>query len=113
MRLVKGVEEFGWNHKTILDIFRSSGEQGQSPPDFSSIGTVCHFYGDAGAMSVQLEPTATLRIGDKVAVRLRDRFHEQLVESMQINTEPVPEATGVRVGIQTSLRRSDVPTAAE
>lgn len=63
------------------------------------IGKVTHFYGKAGVAVVSL--TAPLKVGDRVKVKDRDREWEQEVASMQVDRQPVNEASaGSEVAIK-------------
>jgi hypothetical protein len=113
IRAAKGIEDFGWDVNALCDQLLQPGQQLRTPPAFVPLGRICRLYEKAGAMSVDLEPARTLRQGDKIAVRLPDRFFEQSVESPQMNRSPCSEATGVRVGIGTRLGKLEALPMAE
>ena len=61
-------------------------------------------------MSVAIDPSATIRIGDTLLIRFDDRYYRQVIDSMQVERVAVSRAhEGQHVGIRTSLHRRDVP----
>jgi hypothetical protein len=111
--LTIGAEEFGWDLGEIRKSLQRPGRQATSPPGCRKLGTVHHFFEHPQVLSVAVDQSARVRVGDTVIIRLRDRYHQQAVESLQVNRIAVPEALGqVLAGIQTSLHRGDVPIGA-
>jgi hypothetical protein len=71
---------------------------------------VYHFYEEPQVVSVALDPSAVIRSGDMLVLRLPDRYHRQPVDSIQVKKSAVTEAHGEdRAGIKTTLHRGDVP----
>jgi hypothetical protein len=85
-----------------------SGRVGVEPPGFHYVGFVRKFFDRPQVASVVLDPSATVRCGDFIVIRLADRYYGQEIESMQRDRVNIDEAHGCVVGIQTALRRSDV-----
>jgi hypothetical protein len=109
MRLVLGVEEYGWDAQRIKRSLSMPGRCGEQPPNCEVAGIVHHFYSNVQVVSVDVSPNVTIQNGDKVIFCLADRYFSQVVESMQINRYPVTAAHGgQRVGIKTPLHRSDL-----
>jgi cytoskeletal protein CcmA (bactofilin family) len=55
------------------------------------IGVVTHYYAHLSVVAVQLEPGATLRIGDVIHIHGHTTDFTQKVESLEINRAPVSE----------------------
>ena len=63
------------------------------------IGTISNYYEKIGVASVKL--SSNLNVGDKIKVKGSNTEFEQLVESMQLNHEPIKKAKkGQEVGIK-------------
>jgi len=107
--LVQGAMEYGWDIDGIKNLMFVPGRQGKVPPAYRWIGTYVHFYGRPSVMSVELEAGETAETGKILGVRLAVGYHEEPIESLQVEHKTVPAATGpCRVGIKTTLRRSDL-----
>jgi hypothetical protein len=66
-------------------------------------------------VSVRLDsdPTAKIRVGDTLVLRLRDRYFQHTVDSLEVNHTQVTEAcAGELAGIRIPLHRGDVPLGA-
>ena len=111
--LTIGAEKFGWDPEEIRKSLQRPGRQATSPPGCKKLGTVHHFYEHPQVASVAVDQLARVRVGDTIIIRLRDRYHQQAVESLQVNRVAVPEVLGGGLaGLQTSLHRGDVPIGA-
>jgi putative protease len=55
------------------------------------IGVVTHYYSHLSVVAMQLEPRATLRVGDIIHVRGHTTDFTQKVESLEVNHAPVTE----------------------
>ena len=55
------------------------------------IGVVTHYYGHLSVVAVQLEPGATLRVGDVIHILGRTTDFTQKIESLEVNHAPVTE----------------------
>jgi putative protease len=56
------------------------------------IGVVTHYYSHLSVVAMQLEPGATLRVGDTIHIRGHTTDFTQKVESLEVNHAPVNEA---------------------
>jgi hypothetical protein len=56
------------------------------------IGVVTHYYSHLSVVAMQLEPSATLRVGDTIHIRGHTTDFTQKVESLEVNDAPVNEA---------------------
>jgi hypothetical protein len=110
--LVIGAETYGWSLDAIKDSLSQPGRQGTCPPSFRKVGIVRHYYERPQVVSVLIDPDATarIRVGDTLAIRLRDRFFQHVVASLEVNHQQVTEAGGGEIaGIKIPLHRGDVP----
>jgi hypothetical protein len=55
------------------------------------IGVVTHYYSHLSVVAMQLEPDATLRVGDIIHIRGHTTDFTQKVESLEVNHAPVTE----------------------
>jgi hypothetical protein len=71
---------------------RSSPDRTAQPvPVEQRIGVVTHYYGHLSVVSVQLEPGATLRVGDVIHILGHTTDFTQKVESLEVDHAPVTE----------------------
>lgn len=107
--LVEGAAQYEWDIDRIKDLMFVPGRQGKVPPAYRQIGACVHFYGRVSVMSVGLQPGEMVETGRTLGIRLATRYHEEPIESLQVERKTVSAATGpCRVGIKTTLKRSDV-----
>jgi len=67
--------------------------------NLKKIGTITHYFPKVGAAVVKLE--ADLKVGDKIKIKGHGKEFEQTVESMQINRQPIEQATaGQEIGLK-------------
>jgi len=69
----------------------SPGRTAQPVPVEQRIGVVTHYYGHLSVVAVQLEPGATLRVGDVIHMLGHTTDFTQKVESLEVNHAPVTE----------------------
>jgi len=106
---VHGVVELKWDVEPIRRLLFASGWQSPIPPEYRRIGRFTHFYGQHSVMEVELQQGETITNGDTFAIRLVEHYHEEVVESLQVQRNAVPSAIGpCKVGIRTRLSRSDL-----
>ena len=70
--------------------------EGVSPPPAQlpseeRIGVVTHYYGHLSVVAMQLEPGATLRVGDVIHIRGHTTDFTQTVDSLEVNHASVTE----------------------
>ncbi len=63
----------------------------QPVPVEQRIGFVTHYYGHLSVVAMQLEPGATLRVGDVIHILGHTTDFTQKVESLEVNHAPVTE----------------------
>jgi hypothetical protein len=107
--LVQGALELKWDVEQIRKLLFAPGRQGLTPPGYRKVGVYTHFYGRHSVMEVELCASETIKVGDTLGLRLAEQYHEEIVESLQVQHNMVPKATGpCRLGIKTTLHRSDL-----
>jgi len=63
------------------------------------IGKVSDYFGKIGVAAIEL--TGNLKVGDKIHIKGHTTDFEQIVDSIQIDRNPVPEAkAGDSIGIK-------------
>jgi hypothetical protein len=108
-RLIRGMMRWNWPKQAVQDVFYHTGRLPNIPSHYQRIGTVAHYYTEKSVLSIDVGESE-LRVGDTVGFLFEDSFFEEVVTSLQVNRQPVPEATaGQRAGYKTSLRRNEVP----
>jgi hypothetical protein len=106
--LIWAAEAQFWSLEEVKQSLMRAGRVGLEPPGYRYVGYVRKFFDRPQVASIVLEDSATLREGDSLVIRLADRYYHQEIESMQVDKDPVTEAHGCTVGVQTTLRRSEV-----
>jgi hypothetical protein len=106
--LINGVEAGLWSFPEVSRSLMRPGRVGIEPPGFHKVGFVRKFFDRPQVASVVLDASATIHRGDFVLIRLADHYYGQEIKSMQKDGADIDEATDCVVGIQTTLRRSDV-----
>jgi hypothetical protein len=69
----------------------SPSRTAQPVPVEQRIGAVTHYYGHLSVIAMQLEPGATLRVGDVIHILGHTTDFTQKVESLEVNHAPVTE----------------------
>jgi len=113
--LVVGAESYGWDLNAIKQALLEPGRQGTSPPSFVKVGAVHHFYERPQVVSIRIDsdPAARIRVGDTAVIRLRDRYFQHAVGSLEVNHLQVNEVCGGEIaGIKAPLHRRDVQVGA-
>lgn len=104
-RLLRGYLKNGWRHDHIRPLFYQSGRIEPVPSHYELIGVIEHFWERPGALGVRVE-AAEIKHGDHIAFELPSEFEEQVVDSLQVEDEPVTKAqVGALAGIKTQLAK--------
>jgi hypothetical protein len=86
-------------------LFYQNGRIEPIPIHYELVGFVEHFWPKAGATSVRIEKLP-LGQGDRIAFELPVEFEEQIVNSLQVDREPVEQVgVGQLAGIETHLTK--------
>ncbi len=109
-RLIRGMDRWEWPRESVMDVFYQPGRAGLLPLHWQEVGKVAHFYDKLSVVSILVSGTDFIRAGDTIGYAFADRFEEQIVESLEIENQPVNEAgPGIRAGYNTRLPRKDLP----
>lgn len=104
-RLVRSYLRNKWNHEQVRDIFYKVGRITPLPNHYKLIGSLEEYWEKAGALSITLT-YGDIKIGDRIAYELPVEFVEEEITSIQIEDEPVTEASlGSVIGIKTLLSK--------
>ena len=75
----------------------------EQAPQEVEIGKVMDYFARIGVAGIDL--TGPLKVGDRISVKGHTSDFEQVVQSIQIEHEPVPEAkAGDKIGIKVTER---------
>ncbi len=106
---VNARKEYQWNLKQIRDALFSRGRQCVVPPSYKRIGVVRKFYPNHSVLSVEVCDGEELNVGDTVCYRLKHKWHEESLASLEVDKQSFAKLTGpVRAGIKTTLEHSEV-----
>lgn len=74
-------------------------------PTMVEVGRVSGYFAKPSVAMVDIGPGGSLRVGETICVKGHTTNFQQVVESMQINHQPVTEAAaGQSVGLQVKER---------
>jgi hypothetical protein len=108
-RLARGFQANGWRAEDIEPLLRSvAGRIDPVPAHYERIGEVVNFYEKAGALTVQLDESVELAVGERVGFELELDYAEQDVGGLQIDSEDVERAPGgSHIGLKTELSKAE------
>jgi hypothetical protein len=107
--VIDAAKRHGWASRPIEDAVFQPGRTLTGPPGYELIGTVNKYYERPKALSVAVAAGAELRKGDTIVVRLKNGYHQQLVDSLEHNRQQVQVVAGPAIaGVGADLDRSDV-----
>lgn len=105
-RLARSYTKLGWQHEDVRDLFLvTMGRVEPIPAHYEQVGHIDGFFEKAAAVVIQLIDGKRLAKGDRIAYELPIEFEEEDVTSIQLDSEPVEEAEGSRIGVKTSLTK--------
>jgi hypothetical protein len=108
-RLALGVQEYGWPALTIVEDLLAPGWNGRAPAEAQKVGMVVHYYARPKAAIIELNGEATISVGDFLVFRLRRRFYQIEITSMQQDNRPVERARVGEVGVIVALNGDKLP----
>jgi hypothetical protein len=111
-RLATGVRTQGWSVDVAMEALLKPGWVGREPPGAIYLGRVLHFYDRIGVASIELTGEMKVEVGDILVYRLRDRYHQETIASIQQNHTDVTVAQHGRIGVPISLLRAQLPMGA-
>jgi hypothetical protein len=104
-RLVRSFNKNGWRPEHVMPLFYQNGRIEPVPTHYEYVGLIQHFWPNAAAVGVQVE-AESLKLGDRIAFELPVEFEEQVVESLQMDGQPVERVDpGQPAGIETHLTK--------
>ena len=107
--MIDAAKRYGWACRPIEDAVFQPGRTLAAPPGYEPIGTVNRYYEGPKALSIAVAAGAELWKGDTIVVRLKNRYHEQLVESLTQNKQQVQVVAGLaKAGVGADLDRPHV-----
>jgi hypothetical protein len=107
-RLTRSYLKNTWNPEYVRPLFYQSGRIEPIPTHYQFLGIVERFWPEASAIGIRIEEVE-LGLGDRIAFELPVEFEEQVVESLQVDGEPVERAdVGQFAGIKTHLTEEQV-----
>jgi hypothetical protein len=107
--VIDAAKRYRWACRPIADAVFQPGRILAAPPGYEPVGTVNQYYEGRKALSIAVAAGAELRRGDTVVVRLKNRYHEQRVESLEYKKQPVQVVAGpANAGVGADLDRAHV-----
>lgn len=109
-KLLRGLQKWGWPHEAVTPLLYGRGRMNVVPRNYRRIGVVAHFYDKIGVVSIELDTSEAMNVGDTLGFILSDQYHQETVASIQVDKEAVEEAKGgQRAGHKTVLSRTVLP----
>ncbi len=108
-RLALGAHEYGWLGAAIIDDLLVPGWNGRAPTGAQKIGVIVHYYSRPKAAIIELNGEKTISVGDLLIFRLRRRFYQLEINSMQQDSRQVERAKLGEVGVVVSLDGDKLP----
>ncbi len=100
-KAVLGAIRYRWSVQRIIDALMQPGLQACDPPSSKVLGNVYKFWEKPKVIGIQPLGSASLQVGDIVAVLLRDRFHQHEIG------ECMTDCDG-RITFKCDINRADV-----
>lgn len=101
-KLVLGAMSYDWDKEAIVAELMRKGLQGAAPPSSTVAGSVYQFWEKLKVVGIIPSETDALRDGDIVAIKLRDRFHQEQIANPKCDKQG-------RVTFKISIDGADVP----
>lgn len=109
-RLIRAMMRWKWPKDVVRSLFYQDGRIEAIPTHYLQIGCVAHFYDKVSVVSIEIDEGCQLQVGDRLGFVMPVEFHEEEVQSLQVDKKSVEAAkAGQRVGHKTSLPRSALP----
>ena len=109
-KLLRGQQRWSWPSEAVTSLFYVKGRINPVPGNYHRIGVVAHFFDNASVVSIEIDEGKVLRVGETIGFFLKDRYHQEAIESMQVEKNDVEEANGgQRAGHKTELPRCALP----
>ena len=99
--LIRGMMKWGWDPKTIQELFYKSGRMPRLPAIYKPIGKIVKYWEKPGAVGVQISENK-LHKGERIGYVTSGGYLEEDVSSLQVEDQDVEAAVpGQLVGIKT------------
>ena len=108
-RLALGVREYGWPAATIIEDLLAPGWNGRAPAGAQKVGVVVRYFARPKAAIIELNGEVMISVGDFLVFRLRRRFYQIEITSMQQDNRPVEQARLGKVGVTVALKEDKLP----
>ena len=99
--LIRGMMKWGWDPKTIQELFYKSGRMPRLPTIYKPIGKIVKYWEKPCAVGVQISENK-LHKGERIGYVIPDGYLEEKVLSLQVENQDVEEVfLGQLAGIKT------------
>ena len=103
--LIRGMTKWGWNAKTIQELFFTKGRMPRIPTSYKPLGEIFNYWEKKDVVGVGITNNK-LQKGDRIGYVLPDRYLEEEVLSLQVDNQDVEEAvSGKLAGIKTKYTK--------
>lgn len=107
--LALGSQKYGWNADVIMDDILTPGWNGGVPAGAQKAGVVTEYFAKPKAAIIELKGDVTVSVGDFLIFRLRKRFYQLEIPSMQQDSRPVEQARVGEIGVIVALDGDKLP----
>ena len=114
--LIRGMMKWGWDPKTIQELFYKSGRMPRLPTIYKPIGKIVKYWDKKEVVGVQISENV-LHKGERIGYVIPEGYLEEVALSLQVENKDVDEVfPGQLVGIKTKypknlLRRGTIVCA--
>lgn len=95
--LIKGMLKWGWNSKTIRELFYRSGRMSRIPTIYRPIGKVVKYWKKPGVVGVQISGNI-LHKNERIGYAIPEGYLEEEVLSLQVENQDVEEVVPGQLG---------------
>lgn len=99
--LARGRLKWGWDPRTIQDLFFKKGKMSRFPTIYRPVGKIYHYWDKSSVVGIEISDNK-LQKGDRIGYVIPDRFLEEEVTSLEIDSHKVKEGVpDQNVGMKT------------
>jgi len=88
--LIRGMMKWGWDPKTIQELFYKSGRMPRLPTIYTPIGKIVKYWDKIGVVGVQISENK-LQKGERIGYVIPEGYFEEEVLSLQVENRDVEE----------------------
>jgi len=104
--LIRGMMKWGWDPKTIQELFYKSGRMPRLPTIYTPIGEIVKYWEKPCAVGVQISENK-LQKGERIGYVIPEGYLEEEALSLQVKNQDVEEVfPGQSVGIKTKYPKN-------